>query len=321
MVALLSDHKIWYLNELEQRSEGHPRQFGGAPQQGALPPRMKTPTRAEFDASEHGKLLSRLAQRIAKLPRMPRELLAMYYYEALPVPEIAAYFGLPEYQIEETRLETVDLLRVLSKRNVEYGQGGGSVNQRAQQERCRWINLVLLEDLELVRECRAGVKDAFSGLVSRYRSKVYTTVHRSLKNEQDAWDLTQEIFLEAWNSIHRFKGKSSFSTWLYQITRCRIIDFIRKSIIMVEFDHTRNHDLYFNSPMPNEQLDNAETLRRVEAAIARLSPQHRTVLELHAMDNLSCEEVAKRLACSIGTVLSRLFYARKRLKDILKRAL
>jgi RNA polymerase sigma-70 factor (ECF subfamily) len=90
---------------------------------------------------------------------------------------------------------------------------------------------------------------------------------------------------------------------------------------MVEFDDTRNDDLYFNSPLPNEQLDNDETLRRVEAAIARLSPQHRTVLELHAMDNLSCEEVAKRLACSIGTVLSRLFYARKRLKDILKRAL
>jgi len=289
-----------------------------------LNPLSRADSRAEFDTLARGEVLSRLAQRIAQLPPTPRKILTKYYYEALPVVEIAGCSGLSEYQIEETRIETVDLLRAyllsLSKRHGD-GQGGGPVNQPAQQEHCRWINSVLLEDSELVRQCQAGVKDAFSVLASRYRSKVYVTVHRSIKNEQDAWDLTQEILIEVWNSIHKFKGKSSFSTWLYKITWCRTIDFMRKCVIHEEFDDTRSNDLYYDAPLPTEQLDNDETLRRVKIAVAKLSAKHRTILELRAMDNLSCEEIAKKLACSIGTVMSRLFYARKRLKDILKKAL
>jgi RNA polymerase sigma-70 factor, ECF subfamily len=74
------------------------------------------------------------------------------------------------------------------------------------------------EDLELIHRSQAGDTDAFGELVTKYRAKIYTMLYRMVRNENDAWDLAQESFLQAWRSIHKFEGRSSFYTWLYRLT-------------------------------------------------------------------------------------------------------
>ena len=84
------------------------------------------------------------------------------------------------------------------------------------------------EDLELIHRCQTGDTEAFGGLVTKYRSKIFTMIYRIVGNENDAWDLAQEAFLKAWQSIHRFQGRSSFYTWLYSITINVTIDSLRQ---------------------------------------------------------------------------------------------
>ena len=74
------------------------------------------------------------------------------------------------------------------------------------------------QDLELIHRFQAGDTEAFSELVIKYRTKIFTMIYGMVRNEHDAWDLGQEVFLKAWRSIHRFEGRSSFYTWLYSIT-------------------------------------------------------------------------------------------------------
>src|SRR2546428_3068849 len=92
---------------------------------------------------------------------------------------------------------------------------------------------------DLVRRCQAGQTDAFDELVTRYRTRVFAMIYNMVHNEQDAWDLAQEAFVKAWKSIGRFKGKSSFYTWIYRIVMNVTIDWLRKRQVKdggAEFD-------------------------------------------------------------------------------------
>src|ERR1700758_1565348 len=96
-----------------------------------------------------------------------------------------------------------------------------------------------VSDLELVRQCQAGHSEAFDELVTRYRTRIFAMIYNMVHNEQDAWDLSQESFLKAWRSIKRFRGKSSFYTWLYRIVMNVTIDWLRKKQVKAgdaEFD-------------------------------------------------------------------------------------
>ncbi len=153
---------------------------------------------------------------------------------------------------------------------------------------------------------------------------IYHLVH----NEQDAWDLAQDGFVKAWKSLDRFRFQSSFYTWLYRIMTNVAIDFLRKKQIQSgqEFDDTiglqdlePGSDLAPKSgPLPLQKMERAELRQRIDAAIARLSPEHRTVILLKEMEDLQYHEIAETVGCSIGTVMSRLFYARKKLQVMLK---
>ena len=88
-----------------------------------------------------------------------------------------------------------------------------------------------VSELELVRRCQAGQSDAFDELVTRYRTRIFAMIYNMVHNEQDAWDLAQESFLKAWRSIKRFRGKSSFYTWMYRIVMNVTIDWLRKKQI------------------------------------------------------------------------------------------
>jgi RNA polymerase sigma-70 factor (ECF subfamily) len=183
-------------------------------------------------------------------------------------------------------------------------------------------------DLELVHRCQAGDDRAFDELVAKYRNRAYAMIYHLVHNEQDAWDLAQDGFIKAWKSIDRFRAQSSFYTWLYRIMNNVAIDWLRKRHIQggQEFDDSiALHDLEPGSDLapkgellPIKKIERQEVRQRIDAAIAKLSPEHRTVILLKEMEDLQYHEIAETVGCSIGTVMSRLFYARKKLQTLLK---
>ena len=172
------------------------------------------------------------------------------------------------------------------------------------------------QDLELTRRSQAGDTEAFGELVSKYSAKIFTMVYCILGNENDAWDLAQEGFLKAWRSIHRFEARSSFYTWLYSITMNLTIDSLRRKGRRqeVELDDAMPSFL----PGPRVNCERAEIREQVNAALAQLSPEHRAVVVLKEIEDMQYREIAEVLNVSMGTVMSRLFYGRKRLQSILK---
>lgn len=183
-------------------------------------------------------------------------------------------------------------------------------------------------DLELVARSQAGDTQAFNELVTRYRSRAFAMTYNMVRNEQDAWDLAQDGFLKAWKSIGRFRGQSSFYTWLYRILMNVSIDWLRKKHVEggTEFDDQiglRNIEPgAVTAPrgemQPAEKISDQEIRTRIDAAIERLSVEHRTVIVMREIDGLEYSEIAEQMGCSIGTVMSRLFYARKKLQAMLR---
>jgi RNA polymerase sigma-70 factor (ECF subfamily) len=187
---------------------------------------------------------------------------------------------------------------------------------------------VAQDDLVLVRRCQKGDALAFEQLVIKYRSKVFSMIYGMVQNEQDAWDLAQEGFIKAWRSIHRFKGQASFYTWLYRIVTNVAIDSLRRKGFKktAEFDdqiaanevEPGSKTVPTPDPLPHQGLEREEIRQRIEQAISKLSPEHRAVIVMKEIEELQYNEIAEALGCSIGTVMSRLFYARKKLQTLLK---
>ena len=186
-----------------------------------------------------------------------------------------------------------------------------------------------VSELDLVKRCQKGDSGAFDELVTRYRTRVFGMVYNMVHNEQDAWDLAQDSFLKAWKSIGRFRGKSSFYTWLYRIVMNVTIDWVRKKQIKgtgAEFDDAiqlREIDPASKTvpkpdALPSENMERGEIRGQIDRAIAQLSPEHRAVILMKEIEDMQYNEIAEALGCSIGTVMSRLFYARKKLQNLLK---
>jgi RNA polymerase sigma-70 factor, ECF subfamily len=184
-------------------------------------------------------------------------------------------------------------------------------------------------ELDLVRQAQAGDTGAFDQLVSRYRTRVFGMIYNMVHNEQDAWDLAQDSFLKAWKSIARFRGQSSFYTWIYRIVMNVTIDSLRKKQIRgggAEFDDAiqlkeidpASRTVPHADALPHERMEHKEIRSRIDAAIAQLSPEHRAVILMKEIEEMQYHEIAESLGCSIGTVMSRLFYARKKLQNLLR---
>jgi len=185
-----------------------------------------------------------------------------------------------------------------------------------------------IDDNELVARSQQGDHAAFEELVTRHRRKAFAMIYQMVRNEQDAWDLAQEAFIRAWKSLPKFKGDASFYTWFYRITTNVTIDWLRKKQIAgeKEFDDevaVREADptsrlLPKRTALPQEKMRSAEIGDRIKAAIDTLSPEHRSVILLKEVEQLQYNEIAEVMGCSIGTVMSRLFYARKKLQTLLR---
>ncbi|MEP6937409.1 MAG: sigma-70 family RNA polymerase sigma factor [Chthoniobacterales bacterium] len=186
-----------------------------------------------------------------------------------------------------------------------------------------------VSDLELVKQAQSGKTDAFDELVGRYQTRVFGMIYNMVHNEQDAWDLAQDSFLKAWKSIPRFRGQSSFYTWIYRIVMNVSIDWLRKKQIKgtgTEFDDAvqlkeidpASRTVPKADALPHQRMEQKEIRARIDAAIAQLSPEHRAVILMKETEDMQYHEIAETLGCSIGTVMSRLFYARKKLQNLLR---
>ncbi|MBL9118037.1 MAG: sigma-70 family RNA polymerase sigma factor [Verrucomicrobiaceae bacterium] len=185
-----------------------------------------------------------------------------------------------------------------------------------------------VSDIELVKRAQGGDSRAFDVLVTKYRGRVYGMTYGLVQNQDDAWDLAQEAFIKAWKALGSFKLDSSFYTWLYRIAHNHTYDWLRKRRLESagEFDDNRaDHQpdptaeaVPHGTPRPDQEMSRGELKERIQAAIQQLSPDHRTAILLKEVEGLKYHEIAEVMGTSIGTVMSRLFYARKKLQELLK---
>lgn len=186
-----------------------------------------------------------------------------------------------------------------------------------------------VSELDLVKRSQAGDTEAFDELVIRYRGRVFGMIYNMVHSEQDAWDLAQDSFLKAWRSIGRFRSQSSFYTWIYRIVMNVTIDWLRKKQIKgggAEFDDAiqltqiepASKTVPKREALPHQAMERDEIRARIEKAIGQLSPEQRAVILMKEIDEMQYHEIAEALGCSIGTVMSRLFYARKKLQNLLR---
>jgi RNA polymerase sigma-70 factor (ECF subfamily) len=179
-------------------------------------------------------------------------------------------------------------------------------------------------DAELVARARGGDKAAFRTLFDRYHRRAYGVAFGVVKNQQDALDVVQEAFIKVHRHLDGFQGASSFYTWLYRIVMNLAIDHLRRGKKQTEFDETVRKDetLADGATLPQSAHDNpSKTVARKEltdklhAALAELPEYHRAVIVLREVEGLSYEEMAKVLRVPKGTIMSRLFHARRKMQE------
>jgi RNA polymerase sigma-70 factor (ECF subfamily) len=182
------------------------------------------------------------------------------------------------------------------------------------------------EEAKLLVRARDGDTVAFDNLITLYRDRIYMHTFQIGRNEEDALDLTQETFIRAWRSLKGFDGSATFSSWLHRIATNAAIDLCRRRRIRPQTEigsewmkiDPASRTTPSKPEVPGASLDRAVIRRRVEEAFSALSPEHRAVIVLKEIEDLSYEEIARHLGCSLGTVMSRLFYARKKLQTLLR---
>lgn len=182
-------------------------------------------------------------------------------------------------------------------------------------------------DWAIVRRVQAGDVSAFDLLIRKYRERVYGVVYNMTSNREDAADLTQDAFIKAFQSIHRFAGQSSFFTWLYRIAVNGTLSHLRKNRLRTFFSFEKIQDEDKAGELISQLTDKKggdrelfvkELQEKLNEALQKLSIKHRTVVTLFEIDGLSHEEIAEVMDCSVGTVRSRLHYAKQLLQSELQ---
>lgn len=204
-----------------------------------------------------------------------------------------------------------------------YNVGGvptGGVNNGAPPASSK-TNAAAVDDRDLVDAARRGDRDAFKTLFERYHRRAYALALGVVRNPDDALDLVQDAFIKAHKYLDKFEGNSSFYTWLYRIVMNLCIDHLRKHrrIKPVELDEAKLED---DDPLlpkllggnPGRALVDKQIRKRIDEALAELSENHRMVLVMRELEGLSYEEMAQAMGCSKGTIMSRLFHARKNMQ-------
>lgn len=182
-----------------------------------------------------------------------------------------------------------------------------------------------MADEALVKAAQKGSTEAFEELVARHRDKIYARAFSMMRNEDSAIDLAQEAWVKGWQRLKQFQGEASFVTWITRIVINLCLDQLRKqkrtrADSIEQLDEELGgveRQMPVINPNPTERLERAELRQRIDRALGQLSYEHRTVLILHEFEEMEYKEIAKKMECSIGTVMSRLFYARRKMAALL----
>ena len=183
-----------------------------------------------------------------------------------------------------------------------------------------------MTEQELVARARRGDESAFEALVTENEKRIYNLCRRLTGNQEDAAELTQEAFLNAWRGLGRFQVESSFSTWLYRLATNACIDFLRKekrrqslsmTVSLDDEEEARQVELPDERYAPEGALERAEARRAVAEGLERLTLEHRQVLVMREIHGLSYAEIGQVLGLEEGTVKSRIARARGALRKVL----
>ena len=181
------------------------------------------------------------------------------------------------------------------------------------------------EEPQLVEWAKGGDLQAFEEMVARYRDRAYVRAYSIMRNEDLAVDLSQNAWVKAWQRLAQFHGDASFTTWLNRIVTNLCLDELRRqkrarmdSIEEIEeATGPVENRMEIQEVDPMERIAREELRERIDAAMDKLSDNHRTVLVLYEYEQIEYKQIAEKMGTSIGTVMSRLFYARKKMAALL----
>ena len=180
-----------------------------------------------------------------------------------------------------------------------------------------------MNELQWIEEARQGDTSAFEELVRLYEKRVFALTLRMCKNPEDAAEAAQEAFLSAWQGLPFFRGDSSFSTWLYRLASNACVDLLRRENRHKNAagpsldDEETTVEVQDTAPQPQTAVEQKELRQQIEAGLRSLTPDHRQVLILREMHQLSYDEISGVLELDVGTVKSRINRARKQLRNFL----
>lgn len=179
-------------------------------------------------------------------------------------------------------------------------------------------------DTYLVKSTLAGDDEAFTSLVDAYNKKIYKLIYYKIPNKEDVEDLTQEVFLKVYRSLKQFDQKRKFSTWIYSIAKNLCIDYLRKKrlkSVSLDAPLFPQEDIFLEIPdeehEPELILEKTDQQETIIEAINQLSEEHQLVIKLRHFKSYSYDEISEILDIPVGTIKSRIYRARKKLKDIL----
>ncbi|MFZ5862453.1 MAG: sigma-70 family RNA polymerase sigma factor [Nitrospirota bacterium] len=187
---------------------------------------------------------------------------------------------------------------------------------------------VVDDDGQWVAKAQRGDEHAFGELVIRYRTRMYQVAYGMVNHHETAMDLAQEGFLRAYQHLAAFRGEAKFSTWLRRIVTNVCLDYVRRAehrTATASYDETRAEDddpdgvsLAGALDPPDARVTRRELGLAILEAMRALTPEQRAAIVLREVEEMSYEEIAKTMDCAVGTVMSRLHYARKRLQSLLR---
>jgi RNA polymerase sigma factor (sigma-70 family) len=180
-------------------------------------------------------------------------------------------------------------------------------------------------DLKIIRRCKRGEEEAFQEILARYRTPIYNLCWRMTRNDEDARDLGQEVFIKVFRLLDRFDEEYAFHSWLFRIATNHCIDHLRRQRLrFLSFerdgggvDEEAVMQVPSDDPGPDELLQRREAVARLEEIIAELPPHYRVITLLRHDQQLSYEEIAESLQLPLGTVKARIHRARNMIQQLL----
>lgn len=182
-----------------------------------------------------------------------------------------------------------------------------------------------------VEQARSGDEESFGRVVQALHGRVYAVAYRYMGNADDAREVTQMTWVKAWQKLGTYRQQARFYTWIYRIAANAAMDHLRKtgrrreSEYLDELDHSDPPEVVAsfrgNHDGPDQMLMRKERLEAFESALGKLKEEHRMILVLRELEGMSYQEIAEVMKCRAGTVMSRLFYARKAIQNELRELL